>query len=102
MASRASLLVLRDVGSSGEWGRFLGCEISAPLTEALFPLPDRLGLYEQSWGCSRLTQFSHGLWLSHLTFLWRHGQQAVPRWVIKIGEMSYKKLGGGSMKSHLS
>lgn len=38
----------------------------------------RLGLYEQSCAWSRLTQFSHGCLLSHLTLRWRQGQHAVP------------------------
>lgn len=47
-------------------------------TESRFPVEERFGLYEQSWGCSLLTQFSQGCLLSHLTFRCRQGQQAVP------------------------
>lgn len=79
MASRASLLrLLLGSGSSGERGLFLpGAGLSEAM-EMLFPAADLFGLYEQSWGCSLLRQFSQGLLLSHLTFLCLHGQQAVP------------------------
>lgn len=79
MASRASLLWLRlGSGSSGECGRFLPGVGCSEAMEMLFPVADLFGLYEQSCGCSRLTQFSQGLLLSHFTFLCLQGQQAVP------------------------
>lgn len=54
----------------------------------------RFGLYEQSCGCSRLTQFSHGCLLSHFTLRWRHGQQAVPGSIILSQTKSNKNYRG--------
>lgn len=51
---------------------------AAPPPAACLLDDGRLGLYEQSCAWSRLTQFSHGCLLSHLTLRWRQGQHAVP------------------------
>lgn len=53
---------------------------------------ERLGLYEHSCGCSRLTQFSQGCLLSHLTLRWRHGQHAVPSNRFRVSTRTYKTL----------
>lgn len=78
MASRASLLCLLASGSAGERARFFPAVAWSGAAERLFPVADRFGLYEQSCGCSLLTQFSQGFLLSHLTFRCLHGQHAVP------------------------
>jgi hypothetical protein len=95
MASPAGsrLVVRRPSLLLGECARFLplvsstvvapcsvdGTPVADDDDEAAFLLGDgRLGLYEQSCAWSRLTQFSHGCLLSHLTLRWRQGQHAVP------------------------
>lgn len=69
-----SLLKLRVSCSSGECSRLRVWGVSDPT----LPVADRFGLYEQSCACSRLTQLSQGLLLSHFTLRCLHGQQAVP------------------------